>query len=93
MNNWAKIHLIGTTSNNLAIGAKIRLVADDLIQIRQVGAQGSYCSQNSLKEIFGLDDRPQIDTLQITWPTGLQQSFYNLPANELIQITEGEPGV
>lgn len=89
INNWAKVHLIGTTSNKLAIGAKIRMVAGDLIQIRQVGAQGSYCSQNSLKEIFGLGDRTQIDTLQITWPLGLRQSLYNLPANELIQITEG----
>jgi hypothetical protein len=92
LNNWSKIYLIGTTSNKQAIGAKIRLVAGDLTQIRQVGAQGSYCSQNSLKEIFGLANRSQIDTLQITWPSGLQQSFYDLPVNEMIKITEGEPG-
>jgi hypothetical protein len=89
-NNWAKIYLLGDKSNRMAIGAKIRLVAGDLIQVRQVGAQGSYCSQNSLKEIFGLGNETQIDTLQIIWPRGLQESFYNLPVNELIQITEGQ---
>jgi enediyne biosynthesis protein E4 len=89
-NNWAKIHLVGVESNKMAIGAKIRLVADDLVQVRQVGAQGSYCSQNSLKEIFGLGDYSQIDTLQIVWPGGLQQSFTNLPVNKLIRIVEGE---
>jgi hypothetical protein len=89
-NNWAKIHLIGDNSNKMAIGAKIRLVAGDLVQIRQVGAQGSYCSQNSLKEIFGLGEESQIDTLQVIWPRGLQQSFFNLNANEMIQITEGK---
>ncbi len=89
-NNWAKVYLIGARSNKMAIGAKIRMVSGNLTQVRQVGAQGSYCSQNSLKEIFGLGEQSQIDTLQITWPSGLEQSFYNLPVNELIQITEGE---
>ena len=89
-NNWSKVHLIGDKSNKMAIGAKICLVAGDLTQIRQVGAQGSYCSQNSLKEIFGLGNEAKIDTLQIIWPGGLEQAFYNLPINELIQITEGQ---
>ncbi len=90
-NNWAKIHLIGTKSNSMAIGAAIRLVAGDLVQIRQIGAQGSYCSQNSFKEIFGLGNRSQVDTLQIAWPSGLQQSYFNLQVNELIQIIEENP--
>jgi hypothetical protein len=89
-NNWAKIYLIGDKSNKMAIGAKIRLVAGELKQIRQVGAQGSYCSQNSLKEIFGLGNEAKIDTLQIIWPGGLEQAFYNLSVNELIQIKEGQ---
>ncbi len=92
-NNWSKIYLIGNVSNKMAIGAKIRLVSGNLTQIRQIGAQGSYCSQNSLKEVFGLGGRSKIDTLQITWPSGLGQSFYDLPVNELIKIMEGEPKV
>jgi len=90
-NNWSKIQLTGIKSNKMALGAKIRLVAGDLTQVRQVGAQGSYCSQNSLKEIIGIGSNSKIDTLQIIWPSGLQQLFYDLPINKLIQITEGEP--
>jgi len=88
-NNWLKVKLNGTKSNHSAIGTKIRIVSGESVQIRQVGAQSSYCSQNSLVQHFGLGQRSTIDTLEIIWPAGTMEIFQNLPVNQTVVITEG----
>ncbi len=87
---WLAVDLKGVRSNRQAIGAKLRLVAGNSVQLRQVGAQGSYLSQNSLIEHFGLGDYSQADTLEILWPGGTRQVLLNIPANQTIHIKEGE---
>ena len=89
-NQWLKVKLKGIESNDQAIGAKIRMITGELVQIRQVGAQCSYCSQNSLIQHFGLGQSGKIDTLEIIWPTGHKQEFNNLIPNQFIEIIEGE---
>lgn len=87
---WLKVHLQGTKSNRQAIGAKLRLVANGAVQIRQVGAQASYCSQNSLIEHFGLNASTKVDTLAITWPSGLKQVLLDLAVNQTLYVIEGK---
>ncbi len=89
--HWLQVALEGVVSNRSAIGAKVRLVVGSRVHIRPVGAQSSYCSQNSLIEHFGLGLRSVADTLEITWPTGDRQVFYNLAANQRVRVLEGEP--
>jgi hypothetical protein len=87
-NHWLAVHLQGRKSNRQAIGAKLRLVAGETMQIRQVGAQASYCSQNSLIEHFGLGNHTRADTLEITWPTGRRQALDNITADQILQVVE-----
>ena len=87
--NWLEVKLEGTRSNRSAIGAKLKAVTDTVTQIRQVDDQGSYLSQNSLVQHFGLNQYTVVDTLDIIWPSGLHQHFYHVPANEKIYIKEG----
>ena len=89
-NRWLKVRLQGGQSNRLAIGAKLRLVTETTVQIRQIGAQSSYCSQNSLTQHFGLGTYSKADSLEIIWPSGLRQVLYALPTNQTLQILEGE---
>jgi len=89
-NNWLELKLVGTKSNRSAIGTRIRIVSDNVSQIREVNNQSSYLSQNSLTQHFGLAKYKKIDTLNIQWPSGLNQQFLNIPVNERIEITEGE---
>lgn len=88
-NNWLELKLVGTKSNRSAIGAKIKIVSDKVSQIWEVNNQSSYLSQNSLTQHFGLAKFTKVDTLNIQWPSGLNQQFLNIPINERIQITEG----
>ncbi len=88
-NNWLEVKLTGTKSNRSAIGAKLRIVSGKVVQIREVGDQSSYLSQNSLVQHFGLEQFNKVDTLEIRWPSGIRQQFLNIPVNERIGITEG----
>jgi hypothetical protein len=65
-------------------------VSAQSVQVQQVGSQGSYCSQNSPVQHFGLGQSGRVDTLEVTWPTGKQQLFLDLPVNQRIRIMEGQ---
>jgi enediyne biosynthesis protein E4 len=91
--NWLEIRLEGVKSNTSAIGAKMRVVTRESVQVRQAGAQGNYCSQNSLVQHFGLGQASRIDTLEVTWPTGQMQRFLDLQANQIIKVVEGQKEV
>lgn len=88
-NNWLQVTLEGTKSNRLGFGTKLRLVAGSTVQIRQIGAQPSYLSQNSQVEHFGLGSTSNIDTLEIIWPSGLRQLFHHVETNRRVKIVEG----
>ncbi|MDX1617405.1 MAG: CRTAC1 family protein [Balneolaceae bacterium] len=88
--NWLAVRLEGKKSGHSAVGARLRLVAGDLEQIRQVGSQSSYLSQDSHVQLFGLGERPGVDTLEVTWPTGKRELHLNLKPNRLLKIVEGQ---
>jgi tetratricopeptide (TPR) repeat protein len=87
---WLKVKLEGRRSNRTALGAKIRVVAAHTTQVREVGAQASYLSQNDLTEHFGLGATPEVDSLVVTWPSGLRQVWTGLAADQTVRLVEGE---
>ena len=93
-NNWLQISLEGTRSNRDAIGSTIKVFVDDLVLLREVSGGGSHASQNSTTAHFGLADHANIDSVQVIWPGGEVESFYNLPVNQRHHLIQGlEPRV
>ena len=88
--HWLEVALEGRRSNRQGIGARLRVVAGGRVQVRQVGAQPSYCSQNSMVEHVGLGAAARVDTLEIAWPSGLRQVFTGLAADRIVRVVEGE---
>jgi Flp pilus assembly protein TadD len=91
-NHWLQVELRGTKSNRQGLGATVRLTAGGSRQVRQTGAQGSYLSQNSAIETFGLGGLAQADTLEVIWPSGARQVQTGITANQRLRVTEGEAG-
>jgi tetratricopeptide (TPR) repeat protein len=87
--HWLDIRLEGRRSNRNAIGARIRVVAGRAVSIREVGAQASYLSQNDLTEHVGLGPVTEVDSLIVTWPSGLRQAMGNVAAGQTVHIVEG----
>jgi hypothetical protein len=88
-----EIRLIGTRSNRDAIGAKISALVGNRQVFKWVcGGNGFGCNNSRIVHL-GLGDATRVVRLQIDWPSGLRQSFENIPAGQRIEITEGKNSV
>lgn len=86
--NWAILQLEGSRSNRSAIGARVQLTTEGRIQTDEVRSSSSFYSSCGLRLHFGLGSRQTIDKIEIVWPSGVRQSFENLPANRVIAVHE-----
>ncbi len=89
-NSWLKVKLQGTTSNRDGIGSKIEVLAGGKVQYRYTLNGEGYLSQNSNTEFFGLADATTIETVKITWLSGIEDVLTNVAINQTITIVEGE---
>ena len=89
-NHWITIQLVGTRSNRLALGAKVRVVAGTLSQIDEVRSGGSYLSQNDLRLHFGTGPADKVDRLEVRWPSGSTQLLQKLQCDRFYVLKEGE---
>jgi enediyne biosynthesis protein E4 len=89
-NHWIGFELAGTKSNRLALNARIKAVAGDLIQIDEVRSGGSYLSQSDLRIHFGLGSHERLDRVDILWPSGKTETLTNLAADHFYAVKEGE---
>jgi enediyne biosynthesis protein E4 len=86
--NWVRVRLRGAGGNTSGIGARIEVTAGDKKQVQLVGAQPSYLSQNMTDAHFGLGRETQIEQLRVVFPGGKEYRLENLPANQLVTVTE-----
>ena len=88
-NHWISFDLQGTTSNRLALNARVKAIAGDLVQVGEVLSGGSYLSQNDLRVHFGLGDRQHVDRVEILWPGGKTEVLTNLAADHFYTVKQG----
>ena len=88
--NSVLIKLIGTKSNTGGIGARVKVVAGDLIHIDEVRSGDSYISQSDLRLHFGLEKRAKIDSIEVRWSNGVVDKITNVNANRILIIKEGK---
>jgi len=89
-NHWLELELVGVTVNRSAIGARIRIVAGGLSQIREVQGGSGHNGQNSLPVEFGLGSNETVDSIIVNWPSGPVDIHTNIPADQILTVVEGE---
>lgn len=89
-NRWLKVRLVGVSSNAAGIGARVRVVAGGVSQIREISGASGYCSQNTLVAEFGLGAASTVDTLEVRWPYGSVQETTGVARNQVITIVESD---
>ena len=87
--NYLKVKLEGTTSNRDGVGSKIEISINGNKQYRYTLCGEGYLSQNSDSEIFGLGSNTMVDYIKVTWLSGIEDYFYDVSANQLFSIVEG----
>jgi enediyne biosynthesis protein E4 len=89
-NHFILLKCIGTRSNRSAIGARVKVATGAHAQIDEVMSGSSYYSQSDLRLHFGLGSATKVDTVEVRWPSGANESFQDLPADHLVVIQEGK---
>jgi hypothetical protein len=89
-NHWIGIQLEGVKGNPLALNARLRATAGDLVQQDEVRSGGSYLSQNDLRIHFGLAGHEKVDKMEIFWPSGRVETLTNLAADRFYILKEGQ---
>ena len=89
-NSSLSIKCIGTRSNKSAIGARVKVVVEGRGQIDEVMSGSSYYSHNDLRLHFGLGTAEKADNVEVSWPSGLKETFENVKANQFIAIEESK---
>ena len=87
-NHWLRIKLVGTNSNRDAIGARIRITSGGVTQIREMGSSQSHMSHSVVPVHFGLGSNIKVDLVEIRWPSGGLQTLSNVPADQILTVTE-----
>jgi len=89
-NNSVLIKLVGVKSNRDGIGARVKVMSGDLMQLDEVRSGESYISQNDLRLHFGLEKRTKINLIEIRWPSGVTDKVTNANVNKILTIKEGQ---
>jgi hypothetical protein len=88
-NHWLTLNLVGTTSNHDGIGSKIRLVTDvGRQQTAFVSTAGSYISASDKRVHFGLGESKKVQTVEVTWPSGIVQRLASITADQILTVKE-----
>ena len=87
--NWIKVKLEGVKSNRSAIGARVLVRYGGKVQAQAVLSQSSFYSCNDPRLHFGLGTVGSVD-IEVVWPTGLNERFKGIAANQLVMVREGK---
>jgi hypothetical protein len=88
--HWLKVRAVDPRWKRDALGAEIRVVADDQIRMRVVHSAESYLSAGPPVAHFGLGRTSRFDAIRVTWPDGFREEFPGGPADRSIELRRGE---
>lgn len=88
-NHYLTVNLQGTSSNRDGIGTFIDIWFGGKQYTRYTHCGEGFLSQNSNTEFFGLGEFQFVDSLRLTWLSGMVETYYRIPADQHLHLTEG----
>jgi hypothetical protein len=89
-NHWLGLHLVGTTSNRSAIGARVTLHGSKRVWVDEVRSGSSYNSSNDLRLHFGLGAETHLTSIDVRWPKGAHEEFEVGTVDRIVELVEGK---
>lgn len=87
-NHWISFQLECVKCNRLALNARVRVIAGELVQIDELRSGGSYLSQSDLRLHFGLGKHERVDKAEVLWPDGTVELLTNLSADRYYTVRQ-----
>jgi tetratricopeptide (TPR) repeat protein len=86
--HWLGLRLRGVRSARTPIGARVTCRAGGQSVVRWLTGGTGYLSAHDSRLWFGLGSTAKVDRLEIRWPSGLSQSWIDLPADRIVSVEE-----
>ena len=87
-NHWLRVSLEGTHGPRSPYGARVRVIAGELEQTRELSSAHGYNSADDPRLLFGLGARDMVDRIDVTWPSGQRQSLERVEAGQTVRLVE-----
>ena len=88
-NHWLVLNLAGHKSARDAIGAKVKLTtASGRVLYNHVAISAGFMSSSDKRVHFGLGPESKISTVEIRWPSGIQQTLKGPAADQFLTVDE-----
>lgn len=79
--NYLTIRLVGTKSHRDAIGTNVTVTVAGTQRTQQLVSGCGYMVTNEKILHFGLGSVEQVDRIDLDWPSGTRETYYNVQAN------------
>ena len=93
-NHFLAMSFVGSRSNRSGIGVRVLVKATiggvPRWQMRETSSQPGYCVQNGEDAWFGLGDAATVDSIVITWPSGVTRILTSVASDQFLTIDECE---
>lgn len=85
---WLTLILRGGASNPQAIGARVRIQAGGLVQVREVSCGNNYLSQNPAEIQVGTGTYELMDYIHVDWPNGTETTLRDVTTAQSIVLEQ-----
>jgi hypothetical protein len=89
-NHWILLKLVGVQSNRMGLGAQVRVTTDAGMQYNHATTSTGYACSSDARVHFGLGQAKVVKEIDITWPSRIHQTLRNVPADQILTVTEAE---
>jgi hypothetical protein len=87
--HWLLIDAIGRNSNRDAIGTRFKLTtASGRTLYNHVTTSIGFMSSSDRRVHFGLGSERSVTSIEVRWPSGVLQMLRDIPADQILNITE-----
>jgi len=88
-NHWLMLSLTGHKSARDAVGAKVKLTtASGRTLYNHVAISVGFMSSSDKRVHFGLGEETRIPSIEIRWPSGIQQVLKDIAADQFLKVDE-----
>jgi hypothetical protein len=85
-NHWLTVKLAGASPNTQELGARVRVTAGGLTQLREVNNGSNFLSQDPADAHFGLGGSAVVDVVEVTWTDGTVTVLTGVEADRILTV-------
>ncbi len=90
-NHWIILKLVGVKSNRDGLGTKVKVTTSLGTQYNQATTAVGYNSSSDKRVHFGLGSASVIESIELTWPSGIKQVLKDVKADQILTVKESAP--